>query len=590
MNASIAEKGRALIGRLGTRLAKQRQKSRDTAPDYPWFAAYPPGLDWSERIEEQALHTVMDVAAQRFAENPCIDFLGKTYTYREIGEQVNRAAKGFQHLGVVKGMKVGLCLPNTPYAVVCYYAILKAGGTVVNYNPLYVERELAHQVEDSDTDIMVTLDLEQIYPKVAALLESTRLRYIVVCRMSDILPPLKGMLFSALKASEVADIPEDIQHIPFANLVNNDGVMTPPEIDAVRDVAVLQYTGGTTGLPKGAMLTHGNLSANLTQVRRWVGGFQEGEECILGVLPLFHVFGMTLVMNLGIFSGAELVLLLRFELDDLLKAIDRSRATVLMGVPTIYTAIVSAPKLSNYDLTSIKYCISGGAPLPMALKQSFEAVTGCVLVEGYGLSECAPVATCNPIAGVNKEGSVGIPLPGTVVEIRNVEAPEQHMPLGEIGEICISGPQVMTGYWQRPDETAMSIVDGWLHTGDVGYMDGDGYVFLVDRIKNLIICGGFNVYPRVIEEAILLHPAVVESTVIGVPDEYRGETPKAFVKLGDGQSLDEAELKAFLKDSLSPIEMPAAIEFRDELPKTLIGKPSKKELAAEEAAKYEPAK
>ena len=531
------------------------------------------------------MHTIMDDAAERFSENRCIDFLGKTYTYREIGEQVSRAAKGLQHLGVGKGMKVGLCLPNTPYAVISYYAILKAGGTVVNYNPLYVERELAQQVEDSETEIMVTLDLEQIYPKVAALLELTHLRHVVVCRMSDILPPLKGILFSTLKASEVADIPEDIQHIPFANLINNDGVMTPPEIDPGQDVAVLQYTGGTTGLPKGAMLTHGNLAANLTQVRRWVGGFRDGEECILGVLPLFHVFGMTLVMNLGISSGAELILLPRFELDDLLKAIDRSRVTVLMGVPTIYTAIVSARKLKDYDLTSIKYCISGGAPLPMALKQSFEAITGCVLVEGYGLSECAPVVTCNPIDGVNKEGSVGIPLPGTVVEIRDVEVPKRKMLLGEKGEICISGPQVMSGYWRRPDETSMSIVDGRMHTGDIGDMDEDLYIFLVDRIKDLIICGGFNVYPRVIEEAILQHPSVVEATVIGVPDAYRGETPKAFVKLGDGQSLDEAELKAFLKNRLSPIEMPDYIEFRDELPKTLIGKLSKKELVAEEVAR-----
>ena len=589
MKPSITKIAGLLLRLLSVRSARQSKSSHNSAPEYPWLAAYPPGLDWSEDIEVRALHTVMDDAAQRFAENRCMDFLGKTYTYREIGEQVNRAAKGLQHLGVLKGVKVGICLPNTPYAVISYYAILKAGGTVVNYNPLYVERELAHQVEDSETDIMITLDLEQIYPKVAALLASTRLRQVIVCRMSDILPPLKGILFSTLKASEVADIPEDVQHIPFVSLINNDGVMTPPKIDPSQDVAVLQYTGGTTGLPKGAMLTHRNLSANLTQVRRWVGGFQEGEERILGVLPLFHVFGMTLVMNLGISSGSELILLPRFELDDLLKSIVRSRATVLMGVPTIYTAIVSAHKLENYDLTSIKYCISGGAPLPMVLKQSFEAITGCVLVEGYGLSECSPVATCNPTDGVSKEGSVGIPLPGTVVEIQDVDNPQRNVPLGEKGEVCISGPQVMSGYWRRPDETAASIVDGRMHTGDIGYMDEDGYVFLVDRIKDLIICGGFNVYPRVIEEAILLHPAVVETTVIGMPDKYRGETSKAFLRLGDGQSLDGAELRAFLEDKLSPIEMPASFEFRDELPKTLIGKLSKKELVAEEAAKNEPA-
>ncbi len=556
--------------------------------DYPWLADYPAGIDWSEGIEERAVFAFMDDAAGRFVENRCIDFLGKTYTYREIGEQVNRAAKGFQHLGVGKGVKVGLCLPNTPYAVICYYAILKAGGTVVNYNPLYVERELAQQVEDSETDIMVTLDLQQIYPKVAELLESTRLRHLVVCRMSDILPPLKGILFSVLKGSEIAEIPDDVQHVPFANLVSNDGAVTPPEIEPRRDIAVLQYTGGTTGVPKGAMLTHGNLSANLTQLLRWVGDLEEGSERFLGVLPLFHVFGMTLVMNLGIATGSELILVPRFELDEFLKTIDRTRATVLMGVPTIYTAIISAPNLESHDLTSIKYCISGGAPLPMALKRSFESITGCVLVEGYGLSECSPVAACNPIDGVSKEGSVGIPLPGTVVEIRDIENPKRQMPLGEKGEVCVAGPQVMAGYWHRPEETANSIVDGRLHTGDVGYMDDNGYIFLVDRMKDLIICGGYNVYPRVIEEAILLHPAVEEVTVIGVPDEYRGEAPKAFVKLGSGQSFGEDDLKAFLQDKLSPIEMPVFIEFRDELPKTLIGKLSKKELVAEEAAKSKP--
>ncbi len=555
------------------------------AATHPWLKPYPTGIDWSADIPVAPLHTFIDDAASRFSERPCIDFLGRRYTYAEVRDQVNRAAKGFTQLGVGTGIKVGLCLPNTPYSVICYFAILKAGGTVVNLNPLYVEGELARLVEDSETDIIVTLDLRQIYPKVAALLARTRLRSIVVCPMSNILPTVKGLLFSVLKRSEIANIPGDLQHVRFADLIDNDGVVTPPEIDPWHDVAVLQYTGGTTGAAKGAMLTHANLTANAHQVRAWAPDLEEGGERILGVLPLFHVFGMTLVMNVGLFCGAELVLVPRFVLKEMLRTIDKRRITVLMGVPTIFTAINASEDLAEYDLSSLRYCISGGAPLPAAVREAFERLTGCTLVEGYGLSECAPVVTCNPPDGRGKDGSIGVPIPGTVVEIRSPDAPYEPLPVGEKGEICVVGPQVMAGYWNRPDETARTIIDGRLHTGDIGYMDEDGYVFLVDRIKDIILCGGYNVYPRDIEEAILAHDAVHEACVIGVPDDYRGQTAKAFVALKKGKSLSEGELKVFLEDKLSRIEMPDFIEFRDELPKSLIGKPSKKDLEAEEHAR-----
>ena len=540
-------------------------------------------------LPKSPVYALLDDAAARFGDRPCIDFMGRGYDYADIADQVARAAAGLQNLGVGPGVKVGLCLPNTPFSVICYYAILKAGGVVVNYNPLYVGRELAHQIEDSGTDIMVTIDLKQVYPKVAAQMGTTCLRTIVVCSMGDILPVFQGLLFRLFRRSKIAAIPTDDHHVAFNDLIDNDGGVTthPPNsaIDPGRDIAVLQYTGGTTGTPKGAMLTHANLTANAHQIRAWCGSVEDGAEKVLGVLPLFHVFGMTAVMNLSILAGAELVLTPRFHAGEVLKLIEAHRITVFMGVPTIFTALNGEADFADYDLSSLKFCISGGAPLPCDIKDVFENSAGCPLVEGYGLSECSPVVTCNPFDGRHRENSAGQAIPGTLVEIRTPDDDRTLLPVGEKGEVCIKGPQVMAGYWNLPDATAGCVIDGRFHTGDIGYLDADGFLFLVDRIKDLILCGGYNVYPRAIEEAIGAHEAVHQVTVIGIPDNYRGETPKAFVRLHPGAVLDEAALKAFLKDRLSVIEMPEFIEFRDELPVTNIGKLSKKELVAEEAAK-----
>ncbi len=536
------------------------------------------------------VHALLDDAAATFGAHPCIDFMGRRYDYAGIADLATRAAAGLQRIGVRPGVRVGLCLPNTPFAVICYYAILKAGGVVVNYNPLYVERELAHQIEDSETEIMVTLDLQQLYPKVAAQLGATCLRQIVVCSMGEALPTLQGLMFRLFRRSRIASVPEDAQHVAFDDLIDNDGRVTAHPVDPDRDIAVLQYTGGTTGTPKGAMLSHANLTANTHQILRWreaadEGGLEYGAEKMLGVLPLFHVFGMTSVMNLAILIGAELVLTPRFHAAETLKLIEQHRITIFMGVPTIFTALNGEADFAKHDLSSLKFCISGGAPLSHDIKDTFEQASGCPLVEGYGLSECSPVVTCNPFDGRRREGSAGQAIPFTQIEIREPEGARALLPTGEKGEVCVIGPQVMAGYWRRPDATAESIIDGRFHTGDIGYLDADGFLFLVDRIKDTINCGGFKVYPRLLEEAILLHDAVYQVTVIGVPDAYRGETPKAFVRLHPGKTLDEATLKAFLKDKLSVIEMPEFIEFRDELPVTNIGKLSKKELAAEEAAK-----
>ncbi|PWC41726.1 long-chain fatty acid--CoA ligase [Azospirillum sp. TSO22-1] len=531
-------------------------------------------------LSGRPMHSLLDEAVARFADRPCLDFLGTSYSYAEVGRLVDRVARGLQAIGVGKGTRVGLCLPNTPYSVIGYYGILKAGGIVVNYNPLYVERELRHQIEDSGTTVMLTLDERCLLGRVAAQLGASCLERVVVCPVAGIVSD-GCTLFPSFTGAAVTPPSDDPHLIPFGRLIDNDGAPAPVDIDPAEDVAVLQYTGGTTGVPKGATLTHANVSVNAAQVTYWLAG-PPGEDRVLGVLPLFHVFAMTAAMNLAIHSGAELILLPRFELEEVVKRIAVKRPTFFPAVPTIYTALIAAAQQPGCDLSSIRCCISGGAPLPLEVKERFEAVTGCTLVEGYGLSETSPVATCNPVRGVNKAGSIGVPLPGTMVEIRAVDDPRRTAGPGEHGEVCVRGPQVMRGYWNRPEETADIFVGDFLRTGDVGRVDEDGYVFLTDRIKDLILCGGYNVYPRVIEEALYQHPAVAECIVIGIPDGYRGQAPKAFVRLRDGTEATPEGLKDFLSGHLSRIEMPKAIELRAELPKTAVGKLSKKTLIDEE--------
>ncbi len=551
---------------------------------FPWERSYPRNVDWHAAIEGGVLTGILDETVRRFGDRPCVDFLGLKLTYTQVSGLVDRTAKGLQALGVGPGVHVGLMLPNCPYFIVAFFGVLKAGGTVVNFNPLYAEREIAQQIDDSCTDIMITLDLRPLVDKLNLMLDRSRLRTIVVCRMTGILPVAKKLLLPLVRGREIARVVADDRHVLFERLTDNDGRPTPVS-RVPSDLAVLQYTGGTTGLPKGAMLSHANLHANVEQCSHWFAGAVPGEERMLAVLPFFHVFAMTVIMNLGIRYGAEIIMLPRFEATAVLKLIDRKKPTLFPAVPTVYSALVGHPRLRRYDLSSLRICLSGGAPLPVEVKQRFEQLTGCRLVEGYGLTETAPVATANPLAGVNKAGSIGLPLPGTVIDIVSLEEPRRAVSAGERGEVCIRGPQVMAGYWNQPEETAACLVNGRLHTGDIGYMDEDGYTYLVDRIKDLILCGAYNVYPRVIEEAIYLHPSVAECIVIGVTDEYRGQTVKAFIKLHEGRDLSHRELIDFLQDKLSPIEMPKQVEFRDELPKTMIGKLSRRAMIEEEEAK-----
>jgi long-chain acyl-CoA synthetase len=524
---------------------------------------------------------MFDAAASRYSQNTCTYFFGKIFKYEEINNQVVKAAAGLQKLGVVKGTRVGLLLPNMPEFIVFYFAILKAGGIVVNYNPLYTVPELLRQVEDSGTEVMISLDLGVVFNKVESLLARDALAKAVICSFAGSLPPLKASLFRLFKAGKLANIPRSSQIgkiVTQEKLLDNDGAFTQTPIDPEKDIAVLQYTGGTTGIPKGAALTHANLTTNVQQINILTAGIFSEDEKMFGVLPLFHVFAMTAVMNFGINLGAEIVLMPKFELADALRLIKKRRPSIMPGVPTMYNAMLNHPKIGSHDLSALKFCISGGAALPAEVKRGFEKISGCTLVEGYGLSETSPVVTCNPLAGETVEGSIGLPLSDTKVEIRSLDDPSQVMPAGENGELCVKGPQVMTRYWNAPGETADSFIGDFFRTGDVGYVDASGFIYIVDRIKDMINCAGFKVYPRMIEEAIYQHPAVAEVTVVGIYDEYRGEAPKAFIKCHPNRTASTEEIIEFLREKISKIEMPEQIEFRDELPKTMIGKLSKKEL------------
>ncbi len=553
------------------------------AHSYSWLDHYPEHIDWTLEIENKPVFSMLEDTATKYPYAPAFDFLGKTYNWLEIYGRACRVAKGLQAQGYGKGQNIGIFLPNCPYFIVTYYGILMSGASVVNLNPLYAEDELSHLIEDSELDLVFSVDLEMLHEKMTKMLAGTRLRRVVVCSFADVLPFPKNILFPIFKRKDMAKIEPNERLIAFDDLIDNDGDYKTPDIDPANDLAVIQFTGGTTGLPKGAMLSHQNVYANTMQCKAWFHDVKEGEGKMLGVLPFFHVFAMTAVMNFSVANALEIIALPRFDLKDSLKIIAKKKPTFFPAVPAIYSAINASPLRDKYDLSSLRYCLSGGAPLPIEVKKKFEAKTGCVVIEGYGLSESSPVASANPVEGENKAGSIGLPFPQTVIEI--IDADDKTTPIaqGERGELCISGPQVMMGYWNKPEATADCLKDGRLHTGDVAIIDEQGYVFIVDRLKDMIITNGYNVYPRNVEEAIYRHPNVEECIVAGLPDERRGEIVKAWIKLKDGRELSEDDLRVFLEDKISKMEIPKRVEFRDEaLPKTMIGKLSRKDVVAEE--------
>jgi long-chain acyl-CoA synthetase len=556
----------------------------------PWAKSYPPGVRWDAPLVSSSVQSVLDTAVERFGPLPALEFMDKRISYAELEALANRAAAGFQKLGVRPGVNVGIFMPNTPHYIIAFFGVLKAGGTVVNYSPLDALATLQFKVEDSETEFLVTLDLASLYPQAEKLLASTRLKKLIVGEFAEMAlapGPVKAHMAAAGMLAEAA---RDDRHVAFRDLIDNDGRYDAhPLGDLTQALAVIQYTGGTTGTPKGAMLTHANLTAACAQYvetssRSETSILREGEERVLCILPLFHIYALTVVMLLGFRIGAELILHPRFDPAAAVKDIATKKVTIYAGVPTMHVAILNLPGVENMDLTSLKTCGSGGAPLPRAVQEAFQRLTNCRLTEGWGMSETSPTGTFTPRAGPVKPGSCGVPVPGVEMKFIDVANPEREVAFGERGEICVRGPNVMKGYWKKPGATADAMTaDGFFRTGDVGYMDEDGYVYIVDRTKDMLLVGGFNVYPRNIEEAIYQHPSVAEVSVIGVPDAYRGEIPKAFLKLKAGAPpLALEELKAFLKDRLGKHEMIGAMEIRDELPKTPVGKISKKELRADE--------
>jgi long-chain acyl-CoA synthetase len=554
----------------------------------PWLKSYPPNLSWEMDAVEKPAHHIFEDAALSQPDKPCLDFLDRKFTYAETLDLVDRFAAGMQKIGIKKGDRVGLCLPNCPYFVVAYYAILKIGATVVNFNLLYTFTEIEQQILDSKISTMITIDLKPVYKKVEQCSLSTQLEKIIYCSLADMLMPTKKYLFKVFQFYQLARIKKSANKISFNDVINNGKTITPVDIYPKTDIALFQYTGGTTGAPKAAMLTHSNIVSNTVQISLWLksGNVKTVHNKFLAVIPFFHVFSMTAVMNMGFHSKAEIILLPHFNLKQVLQVIDKKKPTVFAAVPSIFNAINHYKNLNKYDLTSLATNISGGAPLPLLVKENFEKNSAGLLVEGYGLSEASPVLTCNPPHNAGKSGSIGLPLPGTEVAIRSLKDISVTEAPGSQSELVARGPQIMQGYWNRDKESKETLLDGgWLRTGDIGYMDEDGYVFITDRLKDIIISNGYNVYPRVIEEALYSHSDVSEVIVIGIPDEAKGETPKAFVALKQNATVDAETLLDFAKGKLNPIERPTSIEIRKELPKTLIGKLSKKELVKEEAEK-----
>jgi long-chain acyl-CoA synthetase len=548
-------------------------------------AAYRHPLPWATDFPPLSMVEMFEQSAARHGDKPLIDFLGRHYSYAETLDGATRVATGLAELGFGEGDRIGLFLPNVPHYLAAYFGILKLGATAVNFSPLYTVDELAHQVEDSGTKALFTISASALLPTALKVLDRSKLERLIVGSVAGALPAGKSIFYRMFRGKEVAKRPDDPRITAFSKLIANDGKGSFPAIDPERHLALIQYTGGTTGTPKGAMLSHQNLTANARQVEG-MDPDPGAEDRIIGVLPLFHVFANTCVMNRTVANGGMIVMLPRFDGAQVLAAIGRTKATALPGVPTMYQALLDHPKLASADLSSLKYCVSGGAPLPAEVKARFEARTGARVIEGYGLSESSGVVSCNPYAGDGELGSIGQPIAATRVMLVDKEDPSKPAPAGEPGEIVVSGPQIMQGYWRRPDADAEVFVTDaagtrWLRTGDVGTIDDAGFIHIVDRLKDMIAVSGFKVFPSQIEAILYKHPAVKEALVIGVPDAYRGEQPRAYVTLMDGADETGEAIRAWLNPQLGHHERVDQVVVRLALPKTLVGKLSRKELVAE---------
>jgi long-chain acyl-CoA synthetase len=565
--------------------------------DQPWLAHYAPGVPHSVAVPDRPLPWLLDEAARRYGAAVAVEYYGTQLTYGQVSFWADRFARALVRLGVRPGDRVSICLPNVPQFPIAFYGVLKAGAMAVPTNPLYTQPELQHQLQDAGVKVAITLDM--LYPTLAAVRTTTPVEHVILTSPADYLPPSLAVLYRIREARESRGKP----HVDARTLRADPSIhrfrevlgqahdrhgfelYRLPEPAAVDDVAVLQYTGGTTGIAKGAMLSHRNLLANAMQAWAWNEQPPNVRHTTLCVAPFFHVYGLTVGMNMSVLSGSRMVLLPRFTVKDALKAIEKYKPDLFPGVPTIYLALAREAEQRHHDLSSIKVCISGSAPLPLEVQRRFEAVSGGRVVEGYGLTEASPVTHCNPVLGDRRIGTIGLPMPGTDSAIL-AEDSWTFLPPGEQGEIAVRGPQVMRGYWQRPDETAKVLKDGWLRTGDIGVMSEDGYFTVVDRAKDIIIAGGYKIFPRELDEVLYQHPKVLEAAAVGVPDEYRGETVRAYVVVKPGEHLTAAELEAFLKERLAAYKVPKQFEFRNALPKTLVGKVLRRTLRDEYIAAH----
>ncbi|MGE6259293.1 AMP-binding protein [Heyndrickxia sporothermodurans] len=555
----------------------------------PWLLQYPDEIPASLSYEEKPVHSYLTEASKNYADKIAIHFMGKELTFREVYDSALKFANYLKKLGVKKGDRVAIMLPNCPQSVIGYFGILYAGGIVVQTNPLYTERELEYQMDDSGAKVILTLDI--LFPRVSKVLDKTALEHIIVTAIKDYLPFPKNVIYPFIQKKQTGMIVniahEGNHHLLKSILTETTAVPLETEFDYENDLALLQYTGGTTGFPKGVMLTHKNLISNASMCDAWLYRAKKGEEIVLGILPFFHVYGMTAVLLLSIMQGYKMILLPKFDAETTLKTIQKQRPTIFPGAPTIYIGLLNHSNLQKYDLSSIDSCVSGSSALPVEVQQNFEKITGGKLVEGYGLSETSPITHANFLwSGERMKGSIGVPWPDTNAAIFSL-TDGTPLPINEIGELAVKGPQVMKGYWNRPEETEQVLKDNWLFTGDVGYMDEKGYFYIVDRKKDIIIAGGYNIYPREIEEVLYEHPDIQEAIVAGVPDPYRGETVKAYVVLKENATVTEAELNAFTRKYLAAYKVPRLYEFRDELPKTAVGKILRRTLIEEERKKLE---
>jgi len=552
----------------------------------PWLQYYPNDIPHHINIDEKPLFYYLQQTAKEFPTKTAIHFLGKELSYTELYIQSLKLANYLQSIGLQKGDRVSIMLPNCPQAVIAYYGTILCGGIVVQTNPLYMERELEYQLKDSGSTYIITLDL--LYPRVSKMKALTNLKHIIVTGIKDYLPFPKNLLYPLVQKKE-KQVVVKVEHQGDTHLFKKIMLtalpnVTIPDINPKEDIAILQYTGGTTGFPKGVMLTHENLVANTQMCAAWMYKCKKGEESVLGIIPFFHVYGMTAVMNLSIMQAFKMILLPKFDPTDTLKTIQKLKPTLFPGAPTIYISLLNHPELKEYDLSSIDGCISGSAALPVEIQEQFEEITGGRLVEGYGLSEASPVTHANFLWSNRKTGSIGVPWPSTDAMIISYESGGRAEP-NELGEILVKGPQVMKGYWNRLEETEAALRDGWLYTGDIGYMDEDGYFYIVDRKKDMIIASGYNIYPREIEEVLYEHDKVQEVVVAGIPDPYRGETVKAYIVLKEGVTATAEEFNEYARKHLAAYKVPHIYEFRNELPKTAVGKILRRALIEEEKEK-----